>query len=86
MDTIKFKEGKCYNMSFIGDSNLKVAFVCIKRTAKTAIFESLQGATKEVLKRRIKEYDNCEYVLEGNYSMSPTIKASKEVLFINPNK
>ncbi len=73
MTTQKFNIGKIYEMRFITDSNLTVKFVCVKRTEKSATFQSVDK--KEVLNRRIKVWDNCEYILEGNYSMAPSIKA-----------
>ena len=68
-----FKTGNTYQMRFITDSDLVVNFTCIKRTAKTATFKRV--ASSEVITRRIKEYDGEEFVLEGNYSMAPRIKA-----------
>ncbi len=67
----KFELGKTYNMRFIGDSELRPEFVCVKLTAKTATF---QGKNEKISKR-IKVYDGVEYVLAGSYSMAPSIKA-----------
>ena len=75
--TVKFEKGSIYSMNFIGDSNLKPEFICIKRTAKTATFEKFKGT--ERLMRKIKVYDNVEYILQGNYSMAPSIRANKMV-------
>lgn len=72
-----FNIGSVYEMTFIGDSNLRPQFVCIKRTKATATFKAVEGS--ETLTRRVKVYDNSEYVLEGNYSMSPRIKAERIV-------
>ncbi len=60
-------------MRFIGDSQLKVAYTCLSRTAKQAVF--VDAAESEIIKRSIKSFDGVEYVLYGNYSMSPIIKA-----------
>jgi len=73
----KFEVGNIYEMRFIGDNDLRPQFICVKRTAKTATFECFKGT--ESLTRRIKEYDNSEYILEGNYSKAPRIKANKVV-------
>jgi len=78
MSTVtKFEEGNIYNLTFIGDSDLKVPYICVKRTPKMATFEKFQG--KEVLKRKINIYDQVEYIRAGNYSMAPTIRANKVV-------
>jgi hypothetical protein len=73
-----FQIGNIYEMRFIGDSDLKISFKCVKRTAKTVTMESVKGS--ESLTRRIKtSYDNIEYVLKGSYSMAPAISADKLV-------
>ncbi len=76
--TVKFEEGNIYQMRFIGDSELKPQFICVKRTAKTITFSKI-GSNKENMNRRVKVYNNVEYVLEGSYSMAPSIKADKIV-------
>jgi len=76
-NTTQFEAGKIYQMSFIGDSELRPEFKCIKRTAKTATFQRVCGS--ETITRRIKTYNSCEYVLDGNYSMAPSINASRIV-------
>ena len=75
----KFELGQTYNMTFIGDSNLKVPYKCVKLTAKTATFTSPKNG--ETITRRIKKgyYDGVEYVLEGSYSMAPCISADKKI-------
>ena len=73
----QFEAGNIYEMSFIGDSELKPQWICIKRTAKTVTFERFQK--KESITRRIKSYNNCEYILDGSYSMAPSINAGKVV-------
>lgn len=75
--TTTFETGKTYQMTFVTDSDLRPEFVCTKRTAKTATFERVRG--NETLTRRIKIYDGCEYVLEGSYSMAPSINAKRLV-------
>ena len=73
--TISFEPSNIYNMTFIGDSDLKVKWFCVKRTAKTVTFERYQS--NESMTRRIKVWDNVEYILEGSYSMAPSIQADK---------
>lgn len=73
----QFETGNVYQMTFIGDSSLKVEFLCVKRTNKTVTFEKYKGT--EMLTRRIKVYDDVEYVLQGSYSMAPSIKATRIV-------
>jgi hypothetical protein len=75
--TAQFKIGSTYEMSFIGDRNLRPQYKCVKRTAKTATFIGVKN--NEVLNRRVKTYDNREYVLDGAYSMAPAIYADKVV-------
>ena len=77
MNTTKFILHKTYEMRFIGDSDLKVNWECIKITPKTATFKR-EGA-KETMTRKIKIYNNVESVLEGSYSMAPSIYADKIV-------
>ena len=87
METLKFETGNVYQMTFIGDNDLRTEFICVKRTSKTVTFERFkgypytyqQGARSRAMTRRIKVYDNCEYILDGNYSMAPSIKASRIV-------
>ena len=77
METTKFETGNIYEMRFITDSDLKPKFICVKRTNKTATFERLN--CKESITRRIKIWEGVEYVVDGNYSMAPSIKASRIV-------
>lgn len=80
METVtKFEKGNVYEMRFIGDSDLKPRYICLSRTAKTVTFEEYQKPGKP-LTRRIKVYEGIEYILEGNYSMAPRIKADKVVM------
>jgi hypothetical protein len=78
METVKFETGNVYEMSFIGDSNLRPQYICVKRTDKSVTFEKFPTAS-EVITRKIKVWDNTEYILEGSYSMAPSIKASRIV-------
>ena len=71
----KFEEGNIYQMGFIGDSELKVKFICTKITAKTATFERFQGTEK--FTKKINNYSGVEYVRYGSYSMAPTIYSDK---------
>ncbi len=74
-DVARFEEGSIYQMGFIGGSDLKVDFICVKRTPKTVTFEKFKGA--ETVKRKIKQRSGAEYVEYGNYSMAPTIRADR---------
>ena len=67
-----------YKMRFITDANLDAEYICTKRTEKTATFERFMfgGSVKDAITRRVKVYSNSEYVLLGNYSMSPSITAT----------
>lgn len=78
MKATTFETGNIYRMNFIVDSDLKVDYICVKRTEKTATFERFQRPS-ESLTRKIKVYNNVEYVLDGSYSMAPSIYADKIV-------
>lgn len=73
-----FEAGNIYSMHFIGDSNLKPEFICTKRTAKTATFQRFKSK-QEPITRKVKQYNGIEYILEGNYSMAPSIYADNIV-------
>lgn len=77
METIKFEAGNIYEMRFICDSDLRVNYVCLSRTAKKVTFGKV--GYKEIISRMVKISDNIEYVLEGSYSMAPSIKADRIV-------
>ena len=66
-----FKINNTYKMTFITDADLQVDYKCIKRTAKTATFTN----GDETITRKIKSFDDYEYVVLGNYSMAPSIRA-----------
>lgn len=72
----RFEVGSIYEMRFIGDSDLKPAYICVKRTNKTASFERFQRPN-DSLTRKILTHGEVEYVREGSYSMAPTIYASR---------
>jgi hypothetical protein len=76
--TTRFEEGNIYEMRFIGDSDLKPQFICLKRTAKTATFQRFQS-TEKAFTRKIKTYNNSEYIVDGSYSMAPSINSNKVV-------
>ena len=78
MKTTTFETGNIYRMNFIVDSDLKADYICVNRTAKTATFERFQRPS-DSLTRKIKMYNNVEYVKEGYYSMAPSIYANKVV-------
>lgn len=74
MENVKFKAGTNYEMRFIGDSDLKVGYTCIKVTEKTATFKNIKNS--ELITRKIKVHNLCEFILLGSYSMAPSIYAS----------
>lgn len=78
MKTVKFETGNVYEMSFIGDADLRPQYICVKRTEKSVTFEKFPTAS-EVITKKIKVWDNVEYILDGSYSMAPSIKASRIV-------
>jgi hypothetical protein len=73
-----FEKDSIYSMKFIGDSELKPKWFCVKRTAKTVTFERFKNSSESIT-RRIKVWSGCEYIVDGSYSMAPTISASNEV-------
>ena len=77
MKTTKFETGNIYEMTFITDSDLRVKFICVHRTAKTVTLERFQGT--ERLTRRVFNHDNVEYIKYDTYSLAPVIKSSKLV-------
>ena len=75
----RFEESCIYEMRFIGDSELKPKWFCKKRTAKTVTFERFKNPS-ETMTRRIKiGFDGEEFVVDGNYSMAPSISSRNEV-------
>ena len=74
----QFETGNIYEMTFISDHELRPHFICSKRTAKTAWFKDINS--NERLQRRIKtDMDGNEYIVDGNYSMAPTINSKRVV-------
>jgi len=73
----QFETGQTYEMTFIGNSDLKVKFNCIKRTNKTATFKKVNG--KEQMTRKIKVSQDVEYVLSDSYSFAPIINSRRKV-------
>ena len=71
----KFEKHNIYEMRFIGDSDLKVSMICIKRTNKTASFQEFQKSNSETITRKIKVYNGDEYVVTESYSMAPSINS-----------
>ena len=74
--TAKFETGNVYQMTFIGDSDLRPEWICIKRTAKTVTLQRFQKT--ETINRRIKvDHVGGEFVVDGSYSMAPAIYAKR---------
>jgi hypothetical protein len=78
MTTTKFETGNIYEMRFITDSDLSVKYICVKRTEKTVTFERFMNPS-DTISKKVKVYNNEEYIVTGNYSMAPSIKASRIV-------
>jgi len=74
--TIKFVAGHSYYGRSIGDADQIITIEVLSRTAQT-----IQAKTDRGLKKlRVKEHDGVEQVLPwGNYSMSPSVRADREV-------
>jgi len=73
-----FEAGDIYEMTFVTDHQLRPHFLCTKRTAKTAWFKAIDR--NETLRRRIKtDTEGNEYIVEGGYSMAPTINSKRVV-------
>jgi hypothetical protein len=75
---IAFETGNIYQMNFIGDSELKPQYICVKTTGKTATFERFRNPSDKIT-RKIKVWDNVEYIVDRSYSMAPSIYADKVV-------
>ncbi len=78
MTTTKFEAGNIYEMRFITDADLAVKYICVKRTEKTVTFERFMNSS-DTISKKVKVYNNEEYVVTGNYSMAPCIKSSRIV-------
>ena len=78
MKTVKFEIGNIYEMRFITDSELKPQFICTKLTKTQATFERFMNPNDRITKK-IKVYDNVEYIVTDSYSLAPVIKANRIV-------
>lgn len=78
MKNTRFETGSIYEMRFITDSDLSAKYICVKRTEKTVTFERFMNSS-DVISKKIRIYDNEEYVVTANYSMAPCIKSSRIV-------
>lgn len=75
----KFEANKTYEMSYIGDSELRPKWLCVKRTAKTATFQRPDDESEKMTRRIKIDSEGNEYVLQGSYSMAPCINAKRIV-------
>ncbi len=74
----QFETGNIYEMRFIGDSDLRPKYICVKRTATKVTFERFQNPGDSIT-RKIKVWDNNEFIVDGSYSMAPSINAKNLV-------
>jgi hypothetical protein len=74
----KFETGNIYQMNFIGDSELKVNYICTKITKTSATFEKFMNPEIKITKK-IRISDSVEYILTDSYSFAPIIRASRIV-------
>ena len=72
----KFETSNVYRMGFIGDSDLRPEYICVKVTDKTATFQKFQGT--ETFTKKIKVFNGSEYISYASYSMAPTIYAKNQ--------
>ncbi len=80
----RFEVGASYIMNFVTDSNLKVKWTVVKRTAKTI---TISSPLRETVNKRIKVYRDSEYVEPyGRYSMSPSVYAKNKISDVEPVK
>lgn len=76
----QFEVGNVYEMRFIGDSELKPWYICVKRTEKTATFEAWKRPNDKAITRRVKStFDGHEIIFDGNYSFAPSINSNRVV-------
>jgi len=74
----KFKLGKKYKMKSVCDHNCKWEYEVIKRTKKTITIKQIHDG--RINNRRVKVCGDSEYISPlGTYSMSPTLRADKEI-------
>lgn len=85
-EIVKFEVGNIYQMRFIGDSELVLKWICIKITEKTASFKQIKlpfngvVCENDIITRRIKNNsNNVNYIVDGKYSMAPSIHANNVV-------
>jgi hypothetical protein len=77
MKTTKFETGNVYEMRFVTDAYLIAKYICVKRTDKTVTFERFNcDYSYDAITKKIKVYNNAEYIVLGNYSMAPSIKST----------
>lgn len=75
---IKFETECTYQHGWINDSTLFTRYIVTRRTEKS-IWIKREGSDKPAERKVIKIYDGSEIVDLGNYSMAPTLRASKKV-------
>ena len=74
--TREFEVNSVYEMRYIGDSDLRVEYIVIKRTAKTITFDRFKHPLLERFSRRVRlDSEGREYIVDGSYSMAPSISA-----------
>lgn len=77
-EVIKFEAGRTYSCNSIGDSNCWWHFEVVRRTAKTLWIRETDST--KIVRRKIRIWDGAETVDPlGNYSMSPSIGANRNV-------
>lgn len=75
-----FKVGETYEMSFIGDSELKNFYKVIRRTRSTITIISIKEKNPKQIRRKVSVYDGVEFVYPlGKFSMAPILDASRRV-------
>ena len=74
--TREFEVHSVYEMRYIGDSDLLVDYIVLKRTAKTITFDRFPHPLLEPFSRRVRlDSEGREYIVDGSYSMAPSISA-----------
>lgn len=68
MENTTFETGNIYTMKFAGNADLKIEYICTKRTAKFITFERFQKPQEGELRLKAFTFEGAERVREGNYT------------------
>lgn len=76
MNVAKFQENRTYFAKSICDSSCLFNFRIIQRTGSIVTVQEVGGETK---RKKVKNNGTEEFFKWDNYSMAPTVRASREI-------